>query len=99
MVKIIMFWNIREGKESDYLEFLTQEFAKSILALGIQPTDAWYVVWGEGPQVIAGGTTDDLDAMERALASPEWTAFTERLELLVTGFEYKVVEQAGGFQL
>ena len=99
MVKIIMFWNILEGKESDYLEFLTQEFAKSILGLGIQPTDAWYVVWGEGPQVIAGGTTDDLDSMERALASPEWAAFTERLALLVTGFEYKVVEQAGGFQL
>ncbi|MFO7697591.1 MAG: hypothetical protein R6X16_10615 [Anaerolineae bacterium] len=99
MVKIIMFWNIREGKESDYLEFLTQEFAKSILALGIQPTDAWYVVWGEGPQVIAGGTTDDLDEMERALASGEWTVFKERLALLVTDFEYKVVEQAGGFQL
>jgi hypothetical protein len=99
MVKIIMFWNIREGKESDYLEFLTQEFAKSILALGIQPTDAWYVVWGEGPQVIAGGTTDDLDEMERALASAEWTVFKERLALLVTDFEYKVVEQAGGFQL
>ncbi len=99
MVKIIMFWNIREGKESDYLEFLTQEFAKSILAMGIQPTDAWYVVWGQGPQVLAGGTADDLDAMEHALASPEWTVFKERLARLVTNFEYKVVEQIGGFQL
>ena len=99
MIKIIMNWNIREGKESDYLEFLTQEFAKSILSVGIQPTDAWYVVWGQGPQVLAGGTTDDLECMEQALASPEWTALQERLAHLVTDFEYKVVEQVGGFQL
>jgi len=99
MVKLIMFWNIREGKESDYLEFLTQEFTKAILAMGIQPTDAWYVVWGRGPQVLAGGTTDDLDAMELALASPEWASFRERLAELVTDFSYKVVEVSGGFQL
>lgn len=99
MVKLIMYWNIREGREPDYLEFLTQEFAKAIIAMGIQPTDAWYAVWGKGPQVLAGGTTEDLDAMERALASKEWRAFRERLEQLVTGFEYKVVEQEGGFQL
>ena len=99
MIKIIMVWNIREGKESEYLEFLTQEFAKSILAMGIQPTDAWYVVWGQGPQVLAGGTTDDLESMERALATPEWAALKERLAQLVTDFQFKVVEQAGGFQL
>jgi len=99
MVKIIMYWNIREKKESEYLEFLTQEFAKSILAMGIQPTDAWYVVWGQGPQVLAGGTTEDLDSMEQALNSPEWASFQERLSQLVTDFQYKVVEQSGGFQL
>ena len=99
MVKIIMYWNIREKKESEYLEFLTQEFAKSILAMGIQPTDAWYVVWGQGPQVLAGGTTEDLASMERALDSPEWAAFRARLSQLVTDFEYKIVEETGGFQL
>jgi hypothetical protein len=99
MIKLIMFWNIREGKEPDYLEFLTQEFAKAIIAMGIQPTDAWYAVWGKGPQVLAGGTTEDLDSMEQALASKEWHAFREKLEQLVTGFEYKVVEQEGGFQI
>jgi hypothetical protein len=99
MVKILMFWNIREGKESEYLEFLTQEFAKLIIAMGIDPTDAWYVVWGQGPQVLAGGTTDDLESMERALASPDWAQFHERLGQLVTDFQYKIVEQSGGFQL
>ncbi len=99
MVKLIMTWNIREGKETEYLEFLTQEFAKAIMAMGIQPTDAWYAVWGQGPQVIAGGVAQDLRTMEQALNSEAWAAFRERLERLVTGFQYKVVEHTGGFQL
>ncbi len=99
MVKLIMFWNIREGKETEYLEFLTKEFAKSIVAMGIQPTDAWYAVWGRGPQVLAGGTAESLEAMESALASVEWKELRDRLERFVEDFEYKVVEESGGFQL
>ena len=99
MVKLIMTWNVREGKEAEYLEFLTREFTKAIVAMGIQPTDAWYAIWGRGPQVLAGGITEDLDVMTQALASDEWQVLQERLGELVVDFEYKVVEHKGGFQL
>lgn len=99
MVKLIMTWNIREGKETEYLEFLTRDFTKAIIAMGIQPTDAWYSVWGEGPQVLAGGVTQDLETMEQALASEEWKKLRERLDELVVNLKYKVVEAQGGFQL
>jgi hypothetical protein len=99
MVKLIMTWNVREGKETEYLEFLTREFTKAILAMGIQPTDAWYAVWGQGPQVLAGGVTDDLETMERALSSDEWKTLRERIAPLVVEFKHKVVESSGGFQL
>jgi hypothetical protein len=94
-----MTWNIREGKETEYLEFLTRDFTRSIMNIGIQPTDAWYAVWGQGPQVLAGGVTDDLDSMETAIASDEWKELLEKLDQLVVDFKYKVVEYAGGFQI
>ena len=99
MVKLIMTWNVREGKETEYLEFLTREFTKAIVGMGIQPTDAWYAIWGRGPQVLAGGITEDLDTMTQALASDEWQTFQEKLSELVVDFEYKVVEHKGGFQI
>ncbi len=99
MIKLIMTWNVREGKETEYLEFLTREFTRAIMDLGIQPTDAWYAVWGRGPQVLAAGITDDLETMERALASAEWADFQTKLQQLVADFKFKVVEAAGGFQL
>ena len=99
MVKLIMTWNIRAGKEPEYLNFLTKEFAEAIVAIGIQPTDAWCAVWGRGPQVLAGGVTETLADMERALAGPDWAALVDKLQELVVDFEFKVVQQEGGFQL
>ena len=99
MVKLIMTWSIREGKEAEYLEFLNREFVKSIMDMGIQPTDAWYAVWGRGPQVIAGGVTDDLETMEKALAGEEWKKLHEKLREFVMELKVKVVESTGGFQL
>jgi hypothetical protein len=99
MIKLIISWNIREGKESEYLEFLNREFVKAVMEMGIQPTDAWYAVWGHGPQVLAGGVTEDLATMEKALASDEWKTLQEKLREFVVDLRFKVVESAGGFQL
>lgn len=99
MIKLIMTWNLRDGKETDYLEFLNHDFVHLFEAMGIQPTDAWYQVWGHGPQVLAGGTTTDLGAMEKALASDEWKQFQDKLREYIVDFKVKVVEGTGGFQL
>jgi hypothetical protein len=99
MIKLIMTWNVREGKENEYLEFLTRDFAKALLEMGLQPTDAWYAVWGQGPQALAGGVTDDLEAMEKALASDAWRSLQEKLAGIAVDFEHKVVKATGGFQL
>jgi hypothetical protein len=45
MIKLLMTWNIREGKETEYLEFLNREFTRSLMAMNVHPTDAWYAVW------------------------------------------------------
>lgn len=99
MIKLIMTWDIKEGQESEYLEFLTKRFAKIMIEMGVQPTDAWYAAWGEGPQVLAGGVTKDLETMEDALNSEHWEALRRELHKLVTDFQFKVVEAKGGFQL
>ena len=99
MIKLLMTWNIREGKETEYLEFLNREFTRSLMAMNVHPTDAWYAVWGKGPQVLAGGVTDDIETMEHALASDEWKQFQEKLQEFVVDLRYKVVEASGGFQI
>jgi len=94
-----MTWNIRPGKEEAYIEFLTQEFAPTIMRLGIQPTDAWLAIYGEGPQVHAAGTAADLETMERILAGKDWQKLEAGLLSLVQGYKRKIVVAADGFQV
>jgi hypothetical protein len=64
----------------------------------LQPTEAWYTVYGEGPQILTGGVAKD-DAMERILESDDWKALRGQLLNYVTNFSQKVVPASGSFQL
>lgn len=99
MIKLLMTWDMKEELEHSYLEFMMREFVPGLMRLGIQPTEAWYTVYGSGPQVLSGGVVEDLETMEGILASSEWQELVGKLEGLVTSFEYKVIEASGGFQL
>jgi len=99
MVKLLMSWDIRPGKESEYFEFSVKNFAPGIIELGIQPTEAWYTVVGNGPQILTGGVVKDREAMDRILASEGWDKLKNQLLEYVTNFRYKVVPASGRFQL
>jgi len=99
MVKLLMSWNIKPGAENDYFEFIVREFAPGLMKLGIQPTEVWYTVVGDGPQILTGGVAEDLDTMISILADKEWTHLRGKLFDFVTDFEYKIVKATSKFQL
>jgi hypothetical protein len=99
MIKLLMTWDIKTGHESEYVEFMMREFAQAIADAGLQPTDAWYTVYGAGPQVLAGGTTDDLQKMREVLASEKWRELEAKLATFAENYSRRIVEASGGFQL
>jgi hypothetical protein len=98
MVKLIMNWDIQSGKETEYFEFVMKEFAPGLMQLGLEPTDAWYTMYGNRPQVLTGSVAGDLDTMRQILSSEEWHKLHERLMDFVNGYHQKVVRATGGFQ-
>jgi hypothetical protein len=99
MVKLLMSWDIRPGQESEYFEFIVREFAPGIMRLGIQPTEAWYTVYGNGPQILTGVVAEDLGTMQKILITEEWKELHNKLMAYVTNFRHKIVEATGRFQL
>ncbi|MDX1520267.1 MAG: hypothetical protein R3264_01410 [Anaerolineae bacterium] len=99
MVKLLMSWDIKPGSESDYFEFIVREFAPGLMKLGIQPTEVWYTVVGEGPQILTGGVAEDLATMKSILDDGDWQSLKEKLFNYVTNFEYKIVRATSKFQL
>ena len=99
MVKLLMMWDIKPGKETAYLEFITREFAPALSKMGLQPQNAWYTVVGNGPQILADGVADDLESMTQILEGKDWHDLQEKLAGYVINFKKKVVPYTGRFQL
>ncbi len=99
MVKLLMSWDIKAGLEAIYFDFIANEFMPGLLRLDIQPTEAWYTVYGSGPQILTGAVAEDLDTMTSVLDSEEWQELQSELLDYVTNFEYKVVRDTGRFHL
>ena len=99
MIKLLMGWDIRPDKESEYFDFVMKEFAPTIVQLGLQPTEAWYTIYGSGPQILFSGVTEDLDTMIDILESPEWQELYRQLMNYVRNYRHKVVRDTGRMQI
>ncbi|MCX6071232.1 MAG: hypothetical protein NTU91_10305 [Chloroflexi bacterium] len=98
-VKLLMTWDIIQGREQEYFEFVVREFVPGVQHLGIQPTEAWYTTYGRRPQILTGVVADTLVRMELALGTEEWRRLRDRLLDYVINFESRIVRSTGGFQM
>lgn len=99
MIKLLMSWDIKPGQEATYFEFVVKEFLPGQMKLGLQPTEAWYTIQGDGPQMLTGVVTEDLETMRRVLQSEEWRELLERLLAYVVNYRQKIVRASGRFQI
>jgi hypothetical protein len=98
-VKLLMTWDILPGQAQEYFEFIVREFLPGMQKLGVEPTDAWYTAYGEGPQITVGGVSPSMDSMDTFLNSGEWREISGKLMNYVENFSLKVIRAKGGFQL
>ncbi len=99
MIKLLMSWDIKPGQEAAYFEFVVKEFLPGQMKLGLQPTEAWYTIQGNGPQMLTGAVTEDLETMRRILQSEDWRRLLERLLAYVVNYRQKIVRASGRFQI
>ncbi|HLA44282.1 MAG TPA: hypothetical protein VJZ27_12645 [Aggregatilineales bacterium] len=99
MYKLLLTWDIKPNRDQEYFEFMVREFAPKITSMGLTPTEAWFSVYGDGPQIIVEGITDDLKTMKELLESDEWGALNTRLLEFVDDYEQKVVTGRSDLQI
>lgn len=99
MFKLLLSWDIKPGRDQEYFEFIVREFAPGITKLGLKPTEAWFAVYGDCPQILMEGVTEDLETMRALLASETWGQLYEKLLTYVDGYEQKIVRANAGFQI
>lgn len=98
-VKILMTWDILPGREQDYFEFVVRDWIPGLQRMGMEPSDAWFTMYGNQPQIMAAVQVSNLNSLQHTLASSEWKDITQRLLDYVENFNYKVVQARSGFQM
>jgi len=98
-VKILMTWDILPGREQDYFEFVVRDWIPGLQRLGIEPSDAWFTMYGNQPQIMAAAQISSFSSLQSVLDSADWKDLTQRLLDYVENFDYKVVQARSGFQM
>jgi hypothetical protein len=98
-VKLLMTWDIQPGREQEYFEFVVREWIPGIQRMGLEPSDAWFTIYGNQPQIMAAIQSATIGTLENILKSSEWDGLTRQLLDYVEDFNYKIVTARSGFQL
>ncbi len=100
MVKLLMQWDIKMGREQEFSEFVVREFAPKLMQLGVEPSEVLYTMYGDGPQMLAIGAVESRERLVAILESSRWDRLHQKLLTYVTNYSQKVVRDNGrNFQL
>jgi hypothetical protein len=98
-VKLLMTWDILPGREQEYFEFVVRDFIPGVQRMGMEPSDAWFTMYGGQPQILAAMQMPSIVSLQRVLASAEWKELIQRLLDYVENYQFKVVQARAGFQM
>ena len=60
-------WDIIQGKEEEYVQFITDIFIPEMSAAGLLPVGGYYVEVGFGPRIVAVNRAGGIDGLSRAM--------------------------------
>lgn len=98
-VKMLLTWDLLPGREQEYFEFVVRDFIPSVQKMGMEPSDAWFTVFGDQPQIMVALQSASMENMEKILKSSDWDILKSQLLDYIEDFKYKIVPARPGFQL
>lgn len=98
-VKLLLRWNINPRTETEYYDFIINEFLPRLQRLGLYNVQMWYTTFGKPEQIQADGMIQSLDLMQVVLRSDEWRDLETRLKDYITHYQRKVINASDSFQI
>jgi hypothetical protein len=97
-IKLLITWDIAAEQEEQCLALVVRELPLALNREGLDYA-AWFTAYGEWPQIRVELIAEDLDALEKFLASETWSWLRQKVKALAQGYKEKVLIARGGYQL
>lgn len=96
MIKVLISYDMQQGKEQECQEYLVNKLAPGLGRLGFRFSDVWFTIWGESPQILGGGEVPDIDRVHEIFDSNEWEKLLGEMTPLTDNFRLRVVHPRDG---
>ena len=97
-VKVIMSWDIKEGQEQEYFEFVVRHFMPGVQKMGMAISDAWVTIYGDHPQILVSAVVPGLQKAQHIIHSEDWERLNNNLLVFVENDQLKMAPLEGGFK-
>ncbi|MCO6453595.1 MAG: hypothetical protein J5I90_22625 [Caldilineales bacterium] len=98
-IKLVISYNMKPGEEEACQRYVVEELGSTLNEFGFRFLDAWYTMWGDGPQMMGSGLLADVETARTLLLSDRWQEVVDGLEPYVEDFSVRLIQPAGTFQL
>ncbi len=71
------------------------DFLPTLNAMGLEPSEVWYSLYGEGSDVLMGCAIEDKEQLSSILQSQQWVALHRKLISYVANYRCKLVHDNG----
>ena len=88
-----MSWNINKEDEATYFEFVVQEWLPELMRLGLRPMQAWFTLYGDGPQIVSTAEAiagEEIETLREIVRSDEWKGLVTKLDRYVTDYKQRI---------
>lgn len=98
-LKLVICYDMQPGKEEACQRYVMQTLGPTLDRFGFRFLDAWYTVWGNGPQMMGYGLLDDIETARKLLTSEAWREVADGMKRYATSFSVRLIEPAAAFQI
>ncbi len=92
MLKVLISYDMANGKEQECQEYLVNKLAPGLGRLGFRFSDVWFTIWGDAPQILGGGAVRDISQAHEIFQSDAWEGMLEEMTPLTENFKLRVVQ-------
>jgi hypothetical protein len=91
MIKVMISYDMQEGREKDAQEYLVNKLAPGLARLGFRVSDVLYTVWGNSPQITGAGELEDVETARSIFLSSEWKQLAHGMDEMTTNLNVRLM--------
>ncbi|HNT43295.1 MAG TPA: hypothetical protein PKN85_02480 [Syntrophorhabdaceae bacterium] len=88
-------WDIIQGKDVEYAQFIVDTYLPEMAEMGLVPVGGYYVEVGFGPRIVAVFSVNETEEVLKTIAGKRFKDLLRRLKTIIMNYRGSILEPTG----